>query len=279
MKKSVFISYAQKDADKIAKLSEELASSGVALYCPMSAEVGTDFQASMVSELRKSSLFIAFLSEGNSQHVMFELGYAMGAAKQVLVVGGPEARIPSGAASLELFRFDENDPSSLWSLVDTIRRKIELVKEAEPDVRDPKSKLEMMLSNRDYLEEFSPKDFEEVVADYFKALDFGVELTSSHTDKGYDFALTGESQESIIAVVQVKKYQADGILSLSHVRQFVGCLTLEGLSKGILVTNARFSPASHEVARKSPKSLLLLTIEDLIAADKAGLMLKLMSSN
>jgi len=66
-------------------------------------------------------------------------------------------------------------------------------------------------------------------------------------------------------------------MSLSHVRQFVGCLTLEGLSRGILVTNARFSPASHEVAMKSPKLLLLLTIEDLIALDKEGLTQKLLN--
>jgi restriction endonuclease Mrr len=206
---------------------------------------------------------------------MFELGFAMGAGKQVLVVGGSEAKIPSDAASLQLYRFDENDSRSLWNLVEMIRRKIESVKETAPDIRDAKSKLETMLNNREYLEEYSPKEFEQVIADYFTDIGFNADLSPSRSEKGYDIALTVETKSSIIAVVQVKKYQADGILSISHVRQFVGCLALERLPRGILITNARFSPSSYEVAMKSPKPLLLLTIEELISSNKDALMLKL----
>ena len=270
--KSVFISYSQRDAEKVAILVNELNKLGLRVFTPNELSVGSDWQASLMSELRKSSLFIAFLSEESSQNVMFELGYALGAAKQVLLVCRSGARIPSDIASLQYISFDESDPSSLSFLIEGIRKKTESVKTYEPQLRDAKSTLERMLNDGEYLEQVSPREFEEVVAEYFKELGFFAEMNRDGIDGGYDMVLTTEPKGRVHAIVQAKKYQAGGILSVSHVRQLVGSMTISGVAGGILVTNARFSPSSHDVAKRSPKPLLLFTIADLVTSSKRAVM-------
>lgn len=66
-------------------------------------------------------------------------------------------------------------------------------------------------------------------------------------DGGIDL-LVGHDHQKILAAVQVKRRRQNGDAEgISHVREFIGALTIQGQKKGIFVTTAdRFTKTVHK---------------------------------
>ena len=113
-----------------------------------------------VNRIFRHSIFalVAFIDEP-TPNVMLELGYALGAAKQVLLIRSREARIPFDVASLPVAHFDECDTGSLFAIAEQLRIKANF--DAPPDrqfigIRD---QLAQMVKDSDYLEQLSAQQF------------------------------------------------------------------------------------------------------------------------
>ena len=103
--KSVFISHAYSELSKVQLLTEILQSENVSVIRADEMVFGAEWQAEILSMIRKCSLYVA-LVDSPSPNVMLELGYALGAAKPVLLIASSETKIPFDVAALPVARFN-----------------------------------------------------------------------------------------------------------------------------------------------------------------------------
>jgi restriction system protein len=115
------------------------------------------------------------------------------------------------------------------------------------------------------LYEMDPEQFEDLVADLFRARGLIVMTTARSGDEGID--VIAEDSDPItggLIVIQVKRYRAT--VSPSVVRDLYGVVQHRGATKGILVTTSGFGPGSHEFAQGKPLTLIGGTeLADLLA--------------
>lgn len=258
---SVFISHSRADARTAASLAEVLTSEGVRVRRTDELVSGSDWQAEILSAIRRCTIFVGMIDDP-TPNVMLELGYALGAAKQVLLVGSEEARVPFDVASLPVARFDAYDRGSLYAIAEALRGKDKTQPTTEADWSGVRERLRHMVENAEYRDRVSPREFETLVLEFLQELGFrAVHMPPNH-DGGYDMAIN-QPRTSFSAVVEVKKHTMTSKLGVAHVSQLVGAVTLAEASCGILVTTSDFSSSARALACRAPQPILLMTLDDL----------------
>jgi restriction system protein len=100
-----------------------------------------------------------------------------------------------------------------------------------------------------------PVDFEDLVADLFRAMDMDVMTTARTGDGGVDIrAVDRDPIRGGKLIIQVKRYQHT--IPPAPVRDLYGTMLHEGATKGILVTTAKFGPSAQEFAAGKPLTLI-----------------------
>lgn len=100
-----------------------------------------------------------------------------------------------------------------------------------------------------------PLEFEELVAELFRAMGMRAVTTVRSGDGGVDVdALDPDPIRGGKIVVQVKRYR--GTVSPSAVRDLYGTVQSEGANKGVLITTSGFGPTSHTFANGKPLTLV-----------------------
>jgi HJR/Mrr/RecB family endonuclease len=267
--KSIFISYSRADAPKAILLAHELAKQGAKVMRPDELAASAEWHAEVLSAIRRCSVLLAFIEEP-TPNVMFELGFALGAAKPVLLVGYPESRIPFDVATLPIARFDENDPGSLLTISEWISEATGTDVTPTQPFMDVRTRLERMRRDPEYLDQVSPRDLESSVLAFLQELGFIAEQMPPNHDGGYDI-LAKNPQGSVLAVIEVKKHQHNGVLGLAQVRDLVGALTLADAPCAILVTTGRFSASARDMAKRAPRPVLLMTLDELVTSTQESI--------
>ncbi|MFI5959010.1 restriction endonuclease [Cryptosporangium sp. NPDC051539] len=115
------------------------------------------------------------------------------------------------------------------------------------------------------LHDMDPGQFEELVADLFRARNLEVTTTARSGDGGVDVeARDPDPLTGGLILIQVKRYRAT--VSPSVVRDLYGVVQHRGATKGILVTTSGFGPGSYEFARGKALTLINGTeLTDLLA--------------
>ncbi|WP_335976100.1 restriction endonuclease [Streptomyces sp. CA2R106] len=100
-----------------------------------------------------------------------------------------------------------------------------------------------------------PLEFEELVAELFRAMGMRALTTVRSGDGGVDVdALDPDPIRGGKIVVQVKRYR--NTVSPSAVRDLYGTVQSEGANKGVLITTSGFGPTSHTFANGKPLTLV-----------------------
>ena len=269
--KAAYISHSRSDAQNARILAELLATRGVDVAKTEELALAAEWHAEIFSSIRRCSLFVAFIEEGPIPSVMLELGYALGAGKPVVLVSGRETRIPLDIAALPVVRFDEDDRSSMVAMAEEIRRKASADVTPEQQFLGVRDRLECMLTDPDYLDRVSPREFEESVLAFLRELGFDAELMPPNHDGGFDI-LARDRGTSLLAVVEVKKYQRNAMLGVAPVRQLIGAMTVSDATCAILIATSRFSPSALDVARRAPRRVLLMTLDDLVSSTRESIL-------
>jgi len=112
----------------------------------------------------------------------------------------------------------------------------------------------------------SPRRFEMLVADVFRALGFRTVLTASTRDGGVDVFLLHHETAERIAIVECKRYAADRKVGIQTIRYLVGAAIEWGVRSAYLVTSSSFAggvrsrlPAFRGV------SVELIALDDLVS--------------
>ncbi len=267
--KSVFISHSRSDTDMVNLVAEMLNREGIEVSRADYLSQGSDWQAEIQSAIRRCGILIAFIDE-LTPNVMLELGYALGAAKQVLLVGGPDARIPFDVASLPVIRLDRYDNRSLFAIMDKIRSAahVEATPVQEFDVA--RDHLEHMLHDSSYLEQVAPQEFESSVRTFLQELELDAEQMPMAHDGGYDI-LVRDPHARLHILVEVKKYTQNSKVGVAVVRQLLGATMVQRASGAILVTSSDFSASARSFAERSPVPILLMTLAELAASTRESI--------
>jgi restriction system protein len=103
----------------------------------------------------------------------------------------------------------------------------------------------------------SPYLFERTVASVFEDMGYRVLVTSRSGDDGIDVFLYGSTDEVI--GVQVKRYRAS--IKVSQIRELLGALVVNRLTRGVFVTTSQFQSGAAKSAASQGAKQVGLSIE------------------
>ncbi len=114
-----------------------------------------------------------------------------------------------------------------------------------------------------------PEFLERLIIDLLGKMGYGGgdPKMGSVTGKPGDGGIDGKIKEDALGLdevyVQAKKYDPQKMVGAGDLRNFVGAIDGEGVSKGVFVTTAKFNSNARDFARKTSKRIILIDGEEL----------------
>ncbi len=263
--KTIFISYNlhdEKARDIACRVQYECKKLGFTLVTPEGAnfELNVGKLESKFEAIKQASLFIGFLC-GYTSNVFLELGYALGMGKPVVLITDLARDLPLDLALTPAINY-QNSPDEIMA---TLVKALEL-HQKEDDLSLPESELDLakMLQIRvEYPEKFEripAHAFEEAVKTAFAQNGFQITEINPDTDYGFDFTISKEGKRSL---VEVKKLNANGKVSISTIQQLLGAIHAYDAPKALLICTSDFTGSARAYASRHGIELTLWTMEEL----------------
>lgn len=264
--KKVFISYPcnDKQAQAFAHfLREHLPAFGaeaIDIFMDESIQPGDEWRSSLTAAINRCSMFICFASEMNP-NVMFELGYALGKNKQILLVGDSRS-IPADLQQM-VYIPRESHP---YDVLAQIQKSLSSFEERRPylglDPQSPKPSIGTLIERPDLLDSLEGLELEELVKEWFVKKGYHVSGDDVAHDRGFDFMVAPFRDGN--AAVEVKKYRTTSRVPVAVVRQLLGSLVAERIPVGIVISSAPYTESAIFFAREVAPTILLWTLHDLV---------------
>jgi hypothetical protein len=261
--RTIFISYNHTDEKSqylVDFIRTNLEDTEVSTICSNNCEYCLTEEKSIIDKINKCSLFICFLDSKN-QNVFFELGYALGRNKKIITIG-EMGNIPFDVQNMGYLK-PEISP---YDLLTKVEIQLQLFDEPSPKIdllnNNPIETIDSLFSMPDLLDNLDGREFEELVASWFRNKGFLVDQSAKDRDSGYDFII--HPFRGDLALVEVKKYKSTSRVPVSIVRQFVGSMSLERIKYGIIVSSATFPNSAKYFVKDIEPTVFLWTIEDLL---------------
>ncbi len=111
----------------------------------------------------------------------------------------------------------------------------------------------------------SPAFFEQVVLDLLTAMGYGKgRVTGRSGDGGVDGLITQDKLGLDTILFQAKRFKEGNPVSASMVRDFVGTLELNGVSKGVFITTSRFPRDAENLLKIARKNIVIIDGQKLV---------------
>lgn len=259
--KKVFISYSfSRDKEFVSELKLALQNENLEPTEAPDLLTEGEISSEIISHIHSADLIIALVSKDNP-NVMFETGYALGAGKDVLLIAGSETSLPTDVLSLPYVQYRGDTAVVISEIIRRIRSMEQTLIE-KPSYTSVDAKLKTYFSDPEYFESIDPITFETLVEEWFKENGFVVERMPLTRDKGYDFSI--KTPEDKLILVEAKKLSRQSRVSVQHIRNLLGAVSVVGAAAGVLISPAAFTSAAIALAATSMPKLLLLKIEELL---------------
>lgn len=265
--KKVFLSHAKTDTDLFYMLSDVLGDEGVSLFRADTLHAGDEWRSEILAAIRTADIFIAAMDDLNP-NVLFELGYALGAGKNVLLLRSAGTKIPFDVASLPVKTIDRFDMTTAGEIAEWVRS-VSVRERPSENFPTSRALFEAILNDPELVDAIAPRDFEERMADFFRTLGFMVDLLPSRNEQGFDIHLVDQNTNVRIAV-EIKKHNRNSRVSVSDVQRIVGAAVVADTA-AMIVTSGGFTSSAHYFSETSPLPVLLLTLEDLLSASRESI--------
>jgi HJR/Mrr/RecB family endonuclease len=269
--KNVFLSGPYGSHEDLSRLADSLEAEGMEVWRPdhILAGTGTSSIEEILSAIKRCNVFVALLGKPHP-NVMFELGYALGGGKAVLLIRESGGQIPFEIASFPVLMTDRLDSRWITEVVARIKQTTVKSKPETPTFQNAHAMLQRMCDDESYLDEVEPREFEECIAKVLQEKGFRAEHLASRNDRGFDVEVH-EFLPNVTAVVEVKKQNRNSRLSVTEVQRIVGAAVLARAQHAILITSGGFTASARFFAGESPIRVTLLTIDELFELTRDGL--------
>lgn len=125
--------------------------------------------------------------------------------------------------------------------------------------------INMILADKKFVYQLTPREFEEVVEEVFKRHGFQTYLTPQTRDGGKDIIATKSILgRPVMFLIECKRYDEKNKIGVDIVRALYGVQMAEQANKSIIVTSSYFSEDAQKFADERNKLIDLFDIDDLI---------------
>lgn len=205
-----------------------------------------DLASSMQNLINNCDLLIAFLTEANN-NIIFELGYALGKGKKVLIVSDETVTMPGALGNIRYIRSKYND-KLVYDIINYISS-IELVQ--QKDKIETYSDFKFLVKSDRYdpssLDQIEPMKFEDFIYEWFDNQGVNIVRNENHEDIGYDFLLTNYHNYKK-TLVEVKKYNSNSKVSVGIIQQFLGAIYSNEADSGIFISSSGYTKSAINFA-------------------------------
>lgn len=113
------------------------------------------------------------------------------------------------------------------------------------------------------LQKVSPDFFERLIVDLMLAMGYGFDEQSGRKlGRTGDGGIDGEIYEDKLGLdrilLQAKRYAPDSAIGAPQLREFIGSLDVQGVSKGVFVTTSYFTESARNTPRYGGKRIVLI---------------------
>ena len=117
----------------------------------------------------------------------------------------------------------------------------------------------------DKLKNNSPQFFENAVLSLLESMGYGQgKVTGQSGDGGIDGIVYQDKLGLGTIIFQAKRFNTDNRVTASMIRDFVGTLDLNGVTRGVFITTSRFPQNAENVISGSHKSIRLIDGKELV---------------
>lgn len=193
--------------------------------------------------IRDAQVLVGWVWDSNP-NVLFEIGYAMGLGKKVLLVLGMDTALPPDLMLVDTIR-QSISPSDMAR---QILQYLNSLNEPAFELHVPQTAEEIFRSYYEAPELFervSVRQFEEAIRSLFELQGCRVGEPEQPQDYGYDFFAVADGRQMLI---EVKKFNVNSRISIGHVQQLLGALFAYKADKGVLITTSQFTEGARHFA-------------------------------
>ena len=248
--KKVYLSYSFKKIDQIflESLENEFRRYGIQVVNKDTFRLHyyTDLASSMQNLINNCDLLIAFLTEANN-NIIFELGYALGKGKKVLIVSDETVTMPEALENVSYIRSKYND-KLIYDIINYISSiKFSQQHDKIENFSDFKSLIESDRYDPSALDQIEPMKFEDFIYEWFDTQCVNIFRNENREDVGYDFLLTNYHNYKK-TLVEVKKYNSNSKVSVGKIQQFLGAIYFNEADSGIFISSSGYTKSAINFA-------------------------------
>jgi hypothetical protein len=264
MSRKVFISHAvDADSDLVRAFRETSERAGLEVIGTDDAGiVPSDLVSSRHDAIARCQTFIALLDRLNP-NIMLELGFALGAGKNVVVAAAPNVTLPSDLTAIPYVQLTANVGEIISSLRRELARTQERSRETVGIEAVTADVVRQLAHDPSRLAALSAKQFEEVVATIMSRFGYEVHLATNGLDGGCDLIARSLNPPTKI-LVEAKRYAPQRLVSVEHVLRLAGVTDAANASGGLLVTTSGFTSSARKFAEVTRPPIRLMTAEELL---------------
>ncbi|WP_422923179.1 restriction endonuclease [Singulisphaera sp. PoT] len=255
----------------------ELSSREIEVVRADELRVDANWQASILSAIKKADLLIAIMdSQKANGNVMLEIGYAIGAGRQVMLLCENPSEIPFDLSSIPAFVIRDFGPWAIEEIVHWIKASASKNKIERRIFESAREQLHQAMDDPEFLEQISPGDFERLIGEMLSEMGFDTVILYGRHESGFDIILNLPSGETAVVV---KKYTAQGRLGIGDVQRLIGSCVVASMRTGLMITNTGYTTSATELAMHSPVPIQLMTLRELLSESKDSLTRRCTSRN
>lgn len=220
-----------------------------------------DLKTSITEQINKSDALIYFANK-NTPYMIFELGYAYGRNKDIVIIGDYN-ELPIDISDAMIIQKGLPHYEVLNSIFNYLYK---YSLNCHDEVNEMTKDLNSLVKNPDLIENMNYQEFEEVVINFLIENGFVVNKNSKERDLGFDASLI--SPDGMEILVEIKKYRVNNLVPVSVVRQLAGSMALKKVHRGIIIASSGFSKSSiyyaDEIGIENNLNISLYTLKELI---------------
>lgn len=266
--KKIFISYSHNDFntfDFVDQLKLELSKMDVEVFVPNDISFGDDIQATITEQLNSANLVVCFY-DSKSVWSSFELGFALGRNKDVLVIASKD-NLPMELKRLSFINRDKPQFEIFKDIISYIEKTTIINDEYRElfDTSNIDDKIRLLSEKQNLLDSLSGQEFENVLREWFIYHGYQIEQASEYRDYGYDFKIYREDGEPII--VEIKKYNKNSRVSIGVINQLLGTMSVNNINRGVVISSSGFTKSAQGYSLDLEQEVKLVSLSDLINMD------------
>jgi hypothetical protein len=257
--KKILFSYSLNDTDAklfIESFKNEMSMLDLELIDFDNIPFGLSMYDYITEAVNSCDFFICFINTNNT-YIMFELGYALGTSKNILIIG-EHNDVPSVFRTMRYFHRSIKSYEFLSYLGEYMAK--DDTSQGKDCINIKSLDVNNLIATPEVINKLNGFDFENIIAKWF--VQKGYKITQPQNNTVYDFKIL--SFDGNPTIVEVKKYSKISSVPISASQQLMSSMHLENVNNGIIISNSRFTKAALSFAMAISPQIILWTLDDLV---------------